>query len=243
MKKNTSPSTLRRVLRYVRSHWALAAASLLLAAATVALTLYLPILSGRIIDLLLGPGQVNLSAIRPILVRMGLAVAFTALFQWLMSLCNNRITFLTVRDIRQDAFAHLQVLPLKYLDAHSSGEIVSRMIADVDQFADGLLMGFTQLFSGVLTILGTLLFMLSLSWQITLVVLFVTPLSLFVAAFIARKTYSMFQLQSATRGEQTALINEMITQEKVVQAFGYQQRAQQRFDEIKILRISNHSSC
>ena len=228
----SSWSTLKKVLRYVRPHRTLIFLCLLFSAVTVSLTLYLPIQTGQVVDLLLGPGQVDFSALWPILLQMALCIALTALCQWLLNLCSNKLTFATVEDIRRSAFEHLHRLPLSYLDTHPAGEIVSRIIADVDQFAEGLLMGFTQLFSGVLTILGTLLFMLRIHPKITLAVVVITPLSLFVAAFIAKRTYSMFQLQSSVRGQQTALINEMVGQVKVVQAFGYEQRAQQRFDDI-----------
>ncbi len=225
-------TTLSKVLRYIRRYWVLLACSILLAAGTVALTLYVPILVGDAIDLIVGPGQVDFAGVRSLLAAIAVLVAVTAVCQWLMNFINNKITFQVVRDIRNEAFQKIQILPLKYLDAHPSGEIISRVIADVDQFADGLLMGFTQLFTGVVTIFGTLLFMLSIRWQIALVVVVLTPLSLFVARFIASQTYSMFRLQSETRGEQTALIDEMVGSQKVVQAFSYQQEALDRFDEI-----------
>ena len=225
-------NTMRKLLRYLKKYWLLLALSLLFAALTVAMTLYLPILIGQAVDLIVAPGQVEFSAIARLLLKMGILIGATALSQWIMNACNNRITYRTVRDIRSDAFARLEILPLRYIDAHSYGEIVSRMIADVDQFADGLLMGFTQFFTGVLTIVGTLLFMLWMNPVITLVVVVVTPVSLFVASFIARKTYAMFKEQSAARGEQTGIIDEMVGNQKVVQAFGYQERAQGRFDEV-----------
>lgn len=224
--------TLARVLGYVGRYKALLIASLLLSLLTVAATLYVPILTGDAVDLLLGPGQVDFAALLPLLWRIGLLVAVTALAQWLTGLCNNRMTYATVRDIRTDAFAHIQRLPLSYLDQHPTGDLVSRVIADVDQFADGLLMGFTQLFTGVLTILGTLLFMYSVNAIIATAVVVITPLSFVVASFIARRTYRMFSLQSQTRGEQTALIDEMITHQKVVRAFGMEPTTQQRFDEV-----------
>ena len=225
-------NTMRKLLRYLKKYWLLLALSLLFAALTVAMTLYLPILIGQAVDLIVAPGQVEFSTIARLLLKMGILIGATALSQWIMNACNNRITYRTVRDIRSDAFARLEILPLRYIDAHSYGEIVSRMIADVDQFADGLLMGFTQFFTGVLTIVGTLLFMLWMNPLITLVVVVITPVSLFVASFIARKTYAMFKEQSAARGEQTGIIDEMVGNQKVVQAFGYQDRAQGRFDEV-----------
>ena len=225
-------NTMRKLLRYLKKYCLLLALSLLFAALTVAMTLYLPILIGQAVDLIVAPGQVEFSAIARLLLKMGILIGATALSQWIMNACNNRITYRTVRDIRSDAFARLEILPLRYIDAHSYGEIVSRMIADVDQFADGLLMGFTQFFTGVLTIVGTLLFMLWMNPVITLVVVVITPVSLFVASFIARKTYAMFKEQSAARGEQTGIIDEMVGNQKVVQAFGYQERAQGRFDEV-----------
>ena len=221
-------NTMRKLLRYLKKYWLLLALSLLFAALTVAMTLYLPILIGQAVDLIVAPGQVEFSAIARLLLKMGILIGATALSQWIMNACNNRITYRTVRDIRSDAFARLEILPLRYIDAHSYGEIVSRMIADVDQFADGLLMGFTQFFTGVLTIVGTLLFMLWMNPLITLVVVVITPVSLFVASFIARKTYAMFKEQSAARGEQTGIIDEMVGNQKVVQAFGYQERAHPR---------------
>ena len=225
-------NTMRKLLRYLKKYWLLLILSLLFAALTVAMTLYLPILIGQAVDLIVAPGQVEFSTIARLLLKMGILIGATALSQWIMNACNNRITYRTVRDIRSDAFARLEILPLRYIDAHSYGEIVSRMIADVDQFADGLLMGFTQFFTGVLTIIGTLLFMLWMNPLITLVVVVITPVSLFVASFIARKTYAMFKEQSAARGEQTGIIDEMVGNQKVVQAFGYQERAQGRFDEV-----------
>ena len=224
--------TLRRVLKYTSHARPQIVLSLIFALVSVVLTLYLPVLTGDVVDLLLGPGQVDFDAAMVILVRMAIVILLTAIAQWIMAICNNRITFRTVQDIRQDAFAHLQQLPLSYLDAHPSGDLVSRIVADVDTFADGLLMGFTQLFTGVLTIVGTLLFMLQISLGTTVVVVLVTPVSLFVAAFIARRTYKMFQLQSVTRGEQTALINEIISGEKVVQAFGQERSSMHKFDKI-----------
>ncbi len=221
-----------KVLRYIKKYRFFVILSLALAAVTVALTLYLPILTGNAVDLILGKGQVDFDAIFAILKQMAIIMVITAIAQWIMGLCNNHITYYVVRDIREKAFEKLEILPLKYIDGHSYGEIVSRIIADADQFADGLLMGFTQLFSGVITILGTLLFMLSINIRITLVVVIITPVSLFVAAFIAKRTYSMFHLQSSTRGEQTALIEEVIGNQKVVQAYQQEENYTKKFDEI-----------
>ncbi len=230
--KSSQMNTLRRVLKYTAHSRGYIIISLLFAVVSVALTLYLPVLSGNAVDLLTKAGAVDFSALNKIFVRMIVVILATALAQWLMSAANNRITYRTVRDIRTDAFAHLQRLPLSYIDAHPSGDIVSRVIADVDTFSDGLLMGFTQLFTGVLTILGTLIFMLRISVGTTVVVVLVTPISLFVAAFIAKKTYSMFKLQTSTRGEQTALINEMIGGQKVVEAFGQETNVLKKFDSV-----------
>lgn len=234
MEKNpyVQREALRKVLSRLRKYRVLIVLSILFAAVTVALTLYVPVLVGDTIDMIVGPGDVNFTGIAASLVQIAIIVCVTALLQWLMNTINNKITFQVVRDVRSEAFRKLQILPLKYLDAHSHGEIVSRVIADVDQFADGLLMGFTQLFTGVLTILGTLFFMLSIHAGITLVVVLLTPISLFVASFIARRTYAMFKLQSETRGEQTALIDEMIGNQKVVQAFSHEDEALEKFDEI-----------
>ena len=234
MEKNpyVQREALRKVLSRLKKYRVLIALSILFAAVTVALTLYVPVLVGDTIDMIVGPGDVNFTGIASSLVQIAIIVCVTALLQWLMNTINNKITFQVVRDVRSEAFRKLQILPLKYLDAHSHGEIVSRVIADVDQFADGLLMGFTQLFTGVLTILGTLFFMLSIHEGITLVVVLLTPISLFVASFIARRTYAMFKLQSETRGEQTALIDEMIGNQKVVQAFSHEDEALEKFDEI-----------
>ena len=231
-KLRSQSATLRRVLRYIRPYLPMLALSLVLALITVALTLYIPILVGRAVDCLLGVGAVDFDTLRTVLLTIGVCVLLTAAAQWVMNVINNRITFLTVQDIRRDAFAHIQSLPLSYLDAHPSGDTVSRMISDADTFADGLLMGFTQLFTGLVTILGTLVFMLTLSPRITLVVVLITPVSLLVANFIASRTYSMFRLQSQTRGEQTALIDEVIGEQKLVQAFGHEARSLEQFDEV-----------
>ena len=231
-KLRSQGATMRRVLRYIRPYLPMLALSLVLALITVALTLYIPILVGRAVDCLLGVDAVDFAALRTVLLTIGVCVLLTAAAQWVMNVINNRITFLTVQDIRRDAFAHIQSLPLSYLDAHPSGDTVSRMISDADTFADGLLMGFTQLFTGLVTILGTLVFMLTLSPRITLVVVLITPVSLLVANFIASRTYSMFRLQSQTRGEQTALIDEVIGEQKLVQAFGHEARSLEQFDEV-----------
>ena len=224
--------TLKKVLRYIRPYWPLVALSILLAAVTVAASLYIPILTGNAVDLILGPGQVDFAGILRILIQICVIIAIAALAQWLMSLFNNRITYRVVRDIRNKAFDQLQKLPLKYLDGHPTGQIVSRVIADVDQFADGLLMGFTQLFTGVITILGTLGFMLTVSGTITAVVVVITPVSLLVAAFIAKRTYAMFRLQSQVRGEQTGFVEEMVGGQKVVQAFHHEAETMERFDQL-----------
>ncbi len=223
--------TLKKVLRYIKKYTGLMILSILLAILTVVLTLYVPILIGKAIDGIIY-GQVQFDMILSQLIIVVILVGITALAQWFMNMINNKVTYNVVRDIRDEAFKKIEILPLKYLDTHSQGDIVSRVIADVDQFADGLLMGFTQLFTGVITILGTLFFMLTINVGITFVVVLVTPLSLFVASYIARKTYTMFKLQSETRGEQTAFIDEIIGNEKVVKAYGYEQEALRKFDEI-----------
>ena len=225
-------STLTRILNYIGAYKWLVLLSLVLAAVTVATTLYAPILVGKGVDLILGPGNVDFAGLFLILKQIAVVVFITAFAQWLMNHINNRITYYVVKDIRTKSFKHLEVLPLKYVDSHQYGDIISRIIADIDQFSEGLLMGFTQLFTGLLTILGTLGFMLAVNPLITVVVVLVTPLSLFVASYIARKTFAMFQLQSKTRGELTSLVDEMIGNQKVVQAFGYEDEAQKRFEEI-----------
>ncbi len=232
MKEKAQRGTLKKVLRYIKKYRAFVGLSVLLAAVTVAGTLYIPILTGQAVDLIIGPGQVDFGGILSLLLRAGVVMGVSALSQWVMNLCNNHVTYRVVRDIRNEAFRKLQALPLSYIDSHPTGEVVSRVIADVDQFADGLLMGFTQLFSGVITILGTLLFMLSVNVAITLVVVFITPVSLLAAAFIAKRTYAMFHLQSRVRGEQTGFIEEMIEGQRVVQAFGQEKAAQEKFGEI-----------
>jgi ATP-binding cassette subfamily B protein len=224
--------TLKKVFGYMKKYIPVLILSLLLAAISVALTLYFPILTGRAIDLILEKGAVDFDGMFVILRQAAVVAILTGAAQWLMNTCNNRMTYGIVRDIRRDAFDKIEKLPLSYIDSHSHGDIVSRIIADVDTFADGLLMGFTQLFSGVATIIGTLIFMLTINVKITLVVVIITPVSLFVASFIAKKTYSMFRLQSKTRGEQTALIEEMIGNQKVVQAFNHEDEALEKFDEI-----------
>ncbi|MBD5533840.1 MAG: ABC transporter ATP-binding protein [Lachnospiraceae bacterium] len=223
---------MKRVLHYIKRSWLILFLSIVFAAVTVILTLYVPILTGNAIDRIVDKGLVDFDGLMRILFTIVVCVLVTALAQWLMNVCNNRITYQVVRDIRSEAVRKIEVLPLKYIDGHSYGDVVSRVIADVDQFSDGLLMGFTQLFTGVLTIVGTLLFMLSINWKIALVVVCITPVSLFVASFIAKKTYAMFRLQSETRGEQTALIDEMIGNQKVVQAFCHEEESMERFDEI-----------
>lgn len=232
MDRSRQKETFLKVLRYMKPYWFYLGISLILAAVTVALTLYLPKLTGRAIDYIIAPGAVDFASILGILKQMAVVILLTALAQWIMNVCNNKMTYEIVRDIRNEAFRKIEILPLKYVDNHSYGEITSRVIADVDQFADGLLMGFTQLFTGVMTILGTLFFMLATNVGITLVVVLITPLSFFVAGFIAKRTFTMFRLQSETRGEQTALIDEMIGNQKVVQAFGHEEKAMERFDEI-----------
>lgn len=240
---NKDPSrkqTLRSVLRYVGRYRGYLAVSLALCVVTVGATLYVPIVTGRVVDGLLGPGQVDFASLAPLLVQIGALVAVTAVAQWLMGLCNNRMTFRTVRDIRRDAFRRIQRMPLSILDQSPTGDLVSRVITDVDQLADGLLMGFTQLFTGVLTILGTLYFMYSVNAAIATAVVVITPLSLLAAAFIAKRTFRMFTLQAKTRGEQTSLIDEMVGNQKVVRAFSMEERTQSRFDEVNA-RLEKYS--
>ena len=224
--------TINKVLKKIRPYRFTLALSLIFAVITVILTLYFPLLTGEAVDCIIGEGMVDFAAIAPIAAKMAVIAALTALSQWAMNICNNRITYNVTRDIRDEAFKKIEILPLKYIDNHSAGDIVSRVIADVDQFADGLLMGFTQLFTGVLTILGTLFFMFRINTVISLVVLLATPISLFVAAFIAGRTYRLFRLQSETRGEETAFIDEMIGNQKVVQAFCHEDKSMKKFDEI-----------
>ena len=225
-------ATLTRVLHKIRPYSLFVVCSLIVAAVSVAAQLYIPILCGDAIDLMLGKGNVDFAGVGRIIVEVLVVAVVAAFAQWLLSVCNNRITFSVSRDLRNEALRKIQTLPLSYLDSHPSGDIVSRMVADVDTFADGLLMGFTQLFSGVLTILGTLLFMLSENVVITLVVVCITPLSLLVASFLAKRSYKYFQGQSSVRGEQTALVNEMIEGQKVVQAFGHEAESLAAFDEV-----------
>lgn len=231
-KSASQKGTVVKVLKRIKKYWLYLAISIVMAAVTVASTLYVPILVGRVVDNIIGPQNVLFDNILTILTQMGIVIAITAVSQWVMNICNNKITYHVTRDIRDEAIEKIEKLPLSYIDAHSYGEIVSRVIADVDQFADGLLMGFTQFFSGVLTIVGTLAFMLSINVLITLIVVVITPLSFFVASFIAKHTYSMFKLQSEARGEQTALIDEMIGGQKVVQAYAHEAEALEKFDEI-----------
>ena len=231
-KNLNTATTLRKVLRYLKHYRLLFALSLLLAVVVVGLTLYFPILTGDAIDLIVAPGQVDFEGLAPLLTKGAVIVAVTALCQWLMNICNNRITFGVVRRLRHDAFVRIQSLPLSYLDKRPVGDIVSRVIADADQFTDGLLMGFSQFFTGLLTILGTLCFMLTLNLPMTVWVVVATPLSLFVASFIARRTHSLFKKQSETRAEQTALIDEMIGSHKAVVAFSHEDEALRDFDEI-----------
>lgn len=231
-KRQGQLATLKKVLHYMKHYIPLLVLSVILATVSVALTLYFPILTGRAIDLILAKGRVDFDGILALAKQGVIVIAITAAAQWIMNMCNNRMTYNIVRDIRKDAFDKIEKLPFSYIDSHSHGDMVSRIIADVDTFADGLLMGFTQLFTGLATIIGTLLFMISINIKITLVVVILTPISLFVASFIAKKTYSMFQLQSKTRGEQTALIEEMIGNQKVVQAFNHEDEALEEFDEI-----------
>ena len=233
MKKLTfDRRALARVFTGLKHYRLALAASLLLAAAVVALTLYVPLLTGQAIDCIIGKDNVNWSGVIKICITIGVCTLISALFQWLMNVINNRITYGMVKRLRREAFEKLQHLPLSYIDSHPTGDVLSRMITDVDQFTDGLLLGFAQFFTGILTILGTLVIMLTLRWQIALVVILITPLSLFVAAFIAKKTYSMFRLQSTTRAEQTALIDEYVGNHKVVLAFGREDELQEEFDEV-----------
>ena len=232
MGKNGNKKTLKRILLCIRQYKWQVVGSLILALITVALTLYVPILTGQAVDLIIGPGNVDFSALMEILKKIVISVAVTALAQWLMNHINNRITYQVVKDIRTQAFNRLEIVPVSYMDSHPTGDIISRVITDVDQFSEGLLMGFTQLFTGVMTIAGTLLFMLSINPLITAVVVLLTPLSLVVASFIAKKSYTMFKHQSETRGELTGLVDEMLGNLKVVQAFGHGEEAQKEFEEI-----------
>ena len=230
--KKMQRKTISKVLKRIKKYWLYILLSISSAAVTVASTLYIPILIGRAIDYIIKPGQVEFDPVFSILIEIALVIGITAISQWVMNISNNKIAYNVIRDMREEAFKKIEILPLKYIDGHSYGEVVSRVVADVDQFADGLLMGFTQLFTGVITILGTLGFMLTINGGITAVVVCITPVSLFVASYIAKKTFIMFKLQSETRGEQTALIDEMIENQKVVQAFGHEPETEEKFDEI-----------
>ena len=230
--KKNQGATLKKVLLRLRRYWAALIASIVLATVSVVVSLYIPILVGEAIDHIISAGNVDFQAMGQKLLVVAICAGVSGLAHWLMNVMNNRVTYRVTRDIRNEAFRHIQSLPLRYLDRHPHGDMVSRVVADVDTFADGLLMGFTQLFSGVMTILCTLILMLSISWQIALVVICITPISLLVANFIAKSTYSMFQLQTKTRGEQTAIIDEAIGQMKTVQAFGHEKKTLEQFDEV-----------
>ena len=231
MAKNNEKAVITPLLKYIRPYWWLLAVSLVLAVISVALTLYAPILMGYGIDKIIAERQVDFDGIVPILVKLGIIVAITAISQWLMNLCTNKISYYAVRDIRTEAFAKLQKLPLKYIDGHPHGDIISRIITDIEQISDGLLMGFTQLFTGLVTIFGTLGFMLSINVKIALIVVVITPLSLFVARFIAKNTFELFKKQSEARGEMTSLVEEMVGNQKVVKAFSYEDEAEKRFEQ------------
>lgn len=239
-KKKNNKKTLRRILHYIRPYTALVVLSLLLSALTVGLTLYIPILTGRGVDYIVGEGQVDFAGLMAVITGILLSIAVTAAAQWIMNHINNKITYRIVRDLRVQAFNHLQELPLSYVDRHSSGDLLSRVITDIDQFSDGLLLGFTQLFTGVATIVGTILFMLGINPWITLVVVVLSPMSFLVADFISKKSFTMFKKQSETRGELTGFTNEMLGGIKVVQAFGHQDEANKEFDEIN-KRLSEYS--
>lgn len=232
MKDKNQGKTIKKILTYLKKYWFLIVLSLVLAAFSVALTLYVPILVGDAVDLIVAACNVDMPGVLTILKQIVILMLLTAVAQWVMNICNNKITYFVIKDIRESAFKKIEILPLRYIDKHSYGEIVSRVIADVDTFADGLLMGFTQLFSGVITIVGTLMFMLMTNVTITLVVVLITPVSLFVARFIANKTYNMFKEQSVTRGEQTGLIDEVIGNQKIVKAFSQEKQVTKRFEEI-----------
>lgn len=230
--KDRQTETLKKVFRRLGRYRIFLLFTVLLSIVTVALTLYIPKLTGKAVDCIVTEGQVDFGGVMEILVQIATCILVTAFAQWLMNICNNKMTYQIVRDIRNDAFKKIEILPLKYIDGHPYGEVVSRVIADVDQFADGLLMGFTQLFAGIATIVGTFCFMLSVNVKITLVVVLITPVSFLVAGFIAKRTYAMFKLQSETRGEQTGLIEEMIGNQKIVQAFGQTENVMEKFDEV-----------
>ena len=231
MKKRLSPQ-LRSLLAYVRPHKALLVLSLIFAAVSVAATLYAPILVGDAVDLIIGEGNVDLEGVAKILIVLGLLVCITGICQWLMALCTNKITFFAIRDIRNDAFENLQRLPLSYIDRKKHCDIISRLISDIESVSEGLLMGFAQLFTGIVTIFGTLIFMLTINLRLTIVVVFITPLSLFVARFISRNTYRLFRRQTEARGELTALVEEMVGSQKTVKAFSYEETAEERFEEL-----------
>ena len=233
-KQKVNKGTLRRVLELIRPYAGLVVLTLVLAVVTVVTTLLAPVISGKAVDLIIGPGQVDFGGVGKLAIAMAGTVACTALSQWLMNVVNNRITFHVVRDMRVRAFEQLEQLPLKYMDAHRPGDAISRITTDVEQFSDGLLLGFTQLFTGILTICGTLGVMLFIEWRIALVVVALTPLSIFVARFIATHTYSMFKVQSETRAELTSLVDELVGNEHLVRAFGYESRAEERFDKINL---------
>ena len=230
--RSSSGRTLKKVMLRIKRYWVYLIISILMAVITVASSLYAPILVGNAIDYIIGPGDVDFIGVKVVIMKFALVIVCTAVSQWIMNICNNKIIYHVTRNIRDEAIEKIEHLPLSYIDSHSYGEVVSRVIADVDQFADGLLMGFTQFFTGVTTIVGTLLFMIMINVRITLVVVLITPVSFLVAGFIAKKTYSMFKLQSETRGEQTALIDEMIGGQKVVKAYNHEQETMDKFDEI-----------
>lgn len=229
---NSQKEVVKRIFLLLKPYTLFLILSFVFAIISVALTLYVPIIIGESIDFIIDKGNVDFTGIKATLVRLFVVVVITAIAQWLMNLCNNRMTFHVVKDIREKTFRHLQIVPLKYVDSRQYGDVISRVVTDVDQLSDGLLMGFTQLFTGIITILGTFCFMLSINVKITFIVVLITPLSLFVANFIAKRTFSMFQLQSKTRGEMTSLVEEMVGNQKIVQAFSYEEEAKERFDEI-----------
>ena len=228
----SSASTFVKVLKYLKSYLPLFIFSLLFTLIVVILTLYVPILIGQAIDLAVGKDAVDIVEIGKILITISICIAFTAVFQWLINVVNNRMVYGIVRNVRHEAFLRIQNMPVSYIDSHQSGDIVNRIVADSDQFSDGLLLGFSQFFNGIMTIIGTIVFMFIISPPVTLIVVFITPLSLFVASFIAKRTFNLFKKQSEIRSEQTALIDEMIGDHKTVVAFGYENKAQERFDNI-----------
>lgn len=232
--KTKQQSAIKPLLRYIKPYSWMLVVSLIFASISVALTLYAPILIGYAIDKIIAEGKVDFEGIAPILIKLGIVVAVTSLAQWVMTLCTNKISYLTVRDIRTEAFAKLQKLPLKYIDSHPHGDIISRIITDIEQISDGLLMGFTQLFTGLVTIFGTLGFMLSINVKIALIVVIITPLSLFVARFIAKNTFKLFRMQSEARGEMTSLVEEMVGNQKIVKAFAYETEAEQKFEQTNL---------